>query len=56
MIPRIRCPGCEFHMPAHWCEYFKPGRINLHYPAPLQTCPKLPAVPHAESARLEEFA
>lgn len=61
MIPRIRCPGCEFHwsslhMPAHWCEATKPGKLNLHYPAPLQTCPKLPAAPHAEAARLEEFA
>jgi hypothetical protein len=60
MIPRIRCPGCEFHwsahhLPAHWCEATKPGKLNLHYPAPLQTCPKRPTVAHAETARLEEF-
>jgi len=60
IIPGAYRPGCEFHwsahhMPAHWCEYFKPGKLNLHYPAPLPACPKLPAGPHAESAKLEEF-
>ena len=40
----MNCQNCEHvgtyqGIPAHWCEFFSPGVLNLNYPKTMQGCP-----------------
>lgn len=40
----MNCSGCQhnynYGLPAHWCEGFQRGRLNLKYPTPFADCPE----------------
>jgi len=40
----MNCINCEHDgtyqgIPAHWCEYFSPGELNMNYPNTMDGCP-----------------